>query len=250
MSDNAAKDPPTIQGAMMVFEPETGAISAIIDSRLVTAIKTASDSVLGARSLARPDSRRILIVGAGVVAESLVRAYCAIFPSLEQVAIWARRPEQSQGLVARINDVDAELVVANDLAEFTSAADIVSSATMAREPILKGEWISAGTHVDLIGAFTADMREADDALISGGSLYVDSRETTLHQIGELMIPLASGVISEADVLNVNGEFYELITMEHSARSSDEEITVFKNSGGAHLDLMNTKYIAQAIGGNG
>jgi ornithine cyclodeaminase/alanine dehydrogenase-like protein (mu-crystallin family) len=243
--DNASRGLPTTQGAMMVYEPETGSLKAIIDSRLVTKIKTVSDSLLGAQLLARPDCKRLLIVGAGVIAETLVRAYLAIFPLLEHIAIWARRPEQAHNIVDRIDNVDAALVVADDLAEFAMAADIISSATMSSEPVLKGEWISAGTHVDLIGAFKADMREADDALISKGSLFVDSRDTTIHHIGELMIPLAAGVISEADV---KGEFYDLIGMEQSARTSDDEITVFKNGGGAHLDLMIAEYIVQAIEG--
>ena len=243
MAENAAKNLPTVQGAMMVYEGQTGAVTAIIDSRLVTEIKTASDSVLGAQLLARPDSSKLLIVGAGVVAESLVRAYSAMFPSLAQISIWARRPEQAQSLVAKLGDVSVPLVVAIDLEKSASEADIISAATMAREPVLMGDWISAGTHVDLIGAFKPDMREADDVLISKGSLYVDSRDTTVHHIGELMIPIAAGVISEADV---KADFYDLIAMTHLARTSANEITVFKNGGGAHLDLMIANYIAQLV----
>ena len=162
VGDNPAKGLPTVQGAMMVYAPDTGALSAIIDSRLVTEIKTASDSTLGARLLARPDSKRLLIVGAGTVAESLIRAYSAIFPGLEHISIWARRPEQAQALLARMTGITAKLSVAEDLATAAASADIISSATMARMPVLKGEWISPGTHVDLIRAFKADMREADD----------------------------------------------------------------------------------------
>jgi ornithine cyclodeaminase len=114
---------------------------------------------------------------------------------------------------------------------------------MARTPVLKGEWITPGTHVDLIGAFKADMREADNALISSGSLFVDSRDTTLHHIGELMIPLAAGVISESDI---KGDFYDLIASDQPARTSGTEITVFKNGGGAHLDLMIADYITRTV----
>ena len=245
VGDNPAKGLPTVQGAMMVYAPDTGALSAIIDSRLVTEIKTASDSTLGARLLARPDSKRLLIVGAGTVAESLIRAYSAIFPGLEHISIWARRPEQAQALVARMTGITAKLSVAEHLATAAASADIISSATMARMPVLKGVWISPGTHVDLLGAFKADMREADDELISPGSLYVDSRDTTLHHIGELMIPLAAGIIAEKDV---KGDFYDLIARGASARKSGDEITVFKNGGGAHLDLMIADYISGAVAG--
>ena len=243
MGDNAAKGLPTVQGTMMVYDGQTGAVSAIIDSRLVTEVKTASDSVLGALLLANPDSKKLLVVGAGVVAESLVQAYSAMFPALEQIAIWARRSEQAQELVAKLISVGVPLVVADNLKEFVRTADIVSTATMAREPILHGDWVSQGTHVDLIGAFKPDMREADDALISEGSLYVDSRETTLHHIGELMIPLAAGVINETDV---KADFYDLLAMSRPARQSDNEITVFKNGGGAHLDLMIASYLAELV----
>lgn len=245
MDENTAKGLPTVQGAMMVYEPETGGLSAIIDSRLVTEIKTASDSALGATLLARPDSKRLLIVGAGVVADSLIRAYSAVFPGLEEIVIWARRPEQAQQLVDRVPKPDAMLTVAEDLATAAAGADIISTATMARDPVLSGDWIAPGTHVDLIGAFKPDMREADDTLISTGSLFVDSRDTTLHHIGELMIPLAAGVICESDI---KGDFYDLIADGQSARMSDTEITVFKNGGGAHLDLMIADYILRSVAG--
>ncbi len=244
MAGNAAAGLPTVQGAMMVFGPEDGALRAVIESRLVTEYKTAADSVLGATLLARPDSRRLLIVGAGVVARSLVSAYAALFPGLERIEIWARRPEQARALVDDLPDVGCEVTPATDLEAAVGAADIVSSATMAREPVLRGDWVTPGTHVDLIGAFKADMREADDALISGGSLFVDSRETTLHHIGELKIPLASGVLSEGDV---RGDLYDLVPEPARGRQSDDEITVYKNGGGAHLDLMIADYIARATG---
>jgi ornithine cyclodeaminase len=240
---NAAMGLPTVQGAMMVFEPGTGRLAAIIDSRLVTEFKTAADSALGARLLARPDSRHLLIVGAGTVARSLVAAYGALFPALKRISVWARRPEQAEALVAGLPDTGAEIVAVSDLAGAVAAADIVSSATMARVPVLRGDWVSPGSHVDLIGAYKADMREADDALIAGGALYVDSRDTTIHHIGELMLPLAAGAITEADV---RGDLYDLVPSPAPARRSDDEITIFKNGGGAHLDLMIAAYIAEAV----
>ena len=108
------------------------------------------------------------------------------------------------------------------------------SAIGFKDPIIEGAWLKPGTHVDLIGAFTAEMREADDVLLQRGSLFVDARETTINHIGELMIPLASGAITEADVL---ADLSELCQQRHAGRQSDEEITVFKNGGGGHLDLM-------------
>ncbi|PLX35416.1 MAG: ornithine cyclodeaminase, partial [Hyphomicrobiales bacterium] len=118
------------------------------------------------------------------------------------------------------------------------------TATMARDPVLKGAWVRPGTHIDLIGAYKADMREADDALISAGPLFVDARQTTIGHIGELTIPIANGVITEDAVM---GDFYDLIAGAGHGRSSDRDITLFKNGGGAHLDLMMAGYIAARAG---
>lgn len=242
---NAARGLPTVQGAMLVFDGETGRLQAIVDSPLVTEFKTAADSVLGASLLARPDSRHLLVVGAGTVAASLVKAYAAVLPGIERVSVWSRRPEQAQALVAGLEGVGVELVAVPDLQAAVGQADIVSSATMARQPVILGDWVRPGTHVDLIGAFKADMREADDALITRAALFVDSRETTLGHIGELMLPIASGAITAESVL---GDLYDLVRPDARRRKSEDEITVFKNGGGAHLDLMIASWIARVMAG--
>ncbi len=240
---NAARGLPTVQGAMLVFDKDDGSLRAIVESRLVTKIKTAADSVLGASLLARPDSRHLLVVGAGTVATSLVRAYTAVLPGIERVSVWSRRPEQARDLVAGLGGVKADLVAVEDLRAAVGQADIISSATMARQPVILGDWVRPGTHVDLIGAFKADMREADDVLMARASIFVDSRDTTLGHIGELLLPIASGAITAESVL---GDLYDLVRPDARRRVSPEEITLFKNGGGAHLDLMTAAYIAQAM----
>ena len=240
LDGNAARGFPTVQGAMLVFEPEHGRLQAIIDSRLVTEIKTAADSVLGASCLARPDSAHLLVVGAGTAARSLVKAYRALFPGLRRVSIWARRPEQSSALADTLAGEAVPVVAVPELAKAASEADIITSATMAREPVLRGAWVRPGTHVDLIGAYKSDMREADDRLISRGSLFVDSRETTIAHIGELRIPISTGVITAEAV---KGDLYDLVQGE-AGRRSETEVTVYKNGGGAHLDLMTARYISE------
>ncbi|WP_417806938.1 ornithine cyclodeaminase family protein [Thioclava sp.] len=240
---NPAQGLPTVQGAMLVFRPHTGELSAIIESRLVTEFKTAADSVLGAKLLARPDSKRLLIIGGGTVARSLIAAYAALFPRLAEIAIWTRRPEQAKALAAGPAPDGVTLHAAPDLERAVAHADIITSATMAREPILHGAWVRPGTHVDLIGAYKADMREGDDTLMSRARLFVDSRETTLGHIGELMIPIAAGVITPDAV---QGDLYDLVGGA-PGRQSAEEITLFKNGGGAHLDLMMARYIVSRAG---
>lgn len=238
IAENTSRGLPSVQGAMLVFEDEGGRIEAIIESDLVTEWKTAGDSVLGAQLLARPDAKSLLIVGAGVVAASLVRAYSAMFPGIERIAIWNRTAEKATQLASLLREHEYPVEAAADLAAACRTADIVSSATMARDPVLRGEWIVQGTHVDLIGAFKSDMREADDLLLQRGRLFVDSRETTIGHIGELAIPIAAGAITERDVL---GDLYDLVTGD-VGRKTEEEITIYKNGGGAHLDLMTAKHI--------
>ncbi|MFO1141145.1 MAG: ornithine cyclodeaminase [Amaricoccus sp.] len=240
---NAAQDLPTVQGAMLVFEPSHGALEAIVDSRLVTELKTAADSVLGALCLAREDSAHLLVVGAGAVARSLVDAYHALFPALRLVSVWARRREQADALARSFAEAAVPVRAVTSLAEAAGEADIVACATMARQPVLHGAWIRPGTHVDLVGAYKEDMREADDALISVGALFVDSRETTVHHIGELTIPIASGVISHT---SVRGDLYDLV-QGTAGRRTRSEITVYKNGGGAHLDLMLARCISETTG---
>ena len=231
MPDNATRGLPSVQGAMVLFEDQTGQVEAVIDSALVTKWKTAGDSVLGARLLARQDSQRLLIVGAGTVAASLIEAYSAVFPNIE-VTIWARTKAKAEALGVK---------VANDLETAVRDADIICCATMASDPVIKGEWLQAGQHLDLIGAFKADMREADDLAMQRAKIFVDSRETTIEHIGELMIPIANGAITPANVL---ADLYDLAEGA-AGRTSAEDITLFKNGGGAHLDLLTGREILKA-----
>lgn len=233
MGDNAARGLPTVQGAMLVFDETTGSLLATIDSALVTNIKTASDSVLGARYLARPDSKRMLVLGAGRVAENVIAAYSQTFPSLKEFLIWNRTSAKAKALADDLCATGLNVTVADDLDVAVAQADIITTATMSSDPVLMGDWVQPGTHVDLIGAFRAEMREADDALLQKSRLFVDSRETTLHHIGELKIPLKTGAIKETDVL---ADLYQL-NKGYKGRTGPDDITVFKNGGGAHMDLM-------------
>ena len=232
MPANPARDLPSVQGAMVLFEDATGGIVAVIDSGLVTRLKTAADSLLGARILARKDARRLLIIGAGAVAASLIEAYRAGFPGIE-VTLWSRTAASARALAEATGAASTE-----DLPAAVAAADIVATATMSTRPVLMGEWLRPGQHLDLIGAYRADMREADDRALTRSRLFVDSFETTLEHIGELKDPLARGIITREDVL---GDLYDLVAGTAGRRSA-EEITLFKNGGGAHLDLMTGREI--------
>lgn len=229
--DNPKQDIPMIHGAVTLFDDAHGILSALIDFHLVTKWKTAGDSLLAARKLARPDSREILIVGAGTVGRNLHEAYSSAFPDAE-FTVWNRTAENAEKMAREIDG----LKVANDLEAAVAAADIVTSATMSTEPTLRGEWFRPGQHIDLIGAYRADMRETDDAALLRSRIFVDSYDTTIAHIGELKTPIEQGVISTDDVL---ADFYNL---EAFQRTSEDEITLFKNGGGAHLDLITSRFI--------
>ena len=231
---NAARGLPTIHGAVTLFDDVTGELRALVDFHLVTKWKTAGDSLLSASRLARKDSRRILLVGAGAVSRSMVQAYRSIFPDAE-FTVWSRQVQTAASMATPLG-----LQLATRLEDAVPQADIICTCTMATEPLIKGDWLRPGQHLDLIGAYRPDMRELDDAAIARARLFVDSRATTIHHIGELMQPLKSGAITESDVL---ADFYDDPAI-YTRRSADE-ITIAKNGGGAHLDLMTAHYIASA-----
>ncbi len=232
--DNAAKNLPTIGGGVSLFNDRTGILTAWMDFALLTKWKTAADSLLAARRLANPDSRVILIIGAGTVAQSLRQAYAAGFPGAE-FWVWARDTQKGD----QFAKANACTPVTN-LQEAVTKADIVTCATMARTPILKGDWLRPGQHIDLIGAYRPDMREADDRALERSHIFVDSRDTTLGHIGEIDLAIKSGAITAQDIV---GDYYDTQVW---IRSPQPSITLFKNGGGAHLDLMTARYILDAL----
>lgn len=229
---------PMINGVVTLFDDVTGYPVALVDFHLVTKWKTAGDSLLAARLLARPDSRTILIVGAGTVAASMVAAYRSVFPAASFL-IWARRFRQAEELAARVGATPVE-----SLREAVGQADIIATATMSSTPLIEGAWLKPGTHLDLIGAYRPDMRECDDDVMRRARVFVNSRATTLGHIGELMAPIASGAMTEADVI---ADYYDIDRGAFHRRTA-EEITLCKNGGGAHLDLMTARYILDVAQG--
>ena len=224
---NPARGKPTVNGIVNLFDDQTGELKALLDFHLVTKWKTAGDSLLSASRLARKDSRNILLVGAGTVARSMVQAYSSVFPDA-RFTVWSR---------TRATATSMGLPVADDLEAAVKTADIICTATLASQPLIMGDWLQPGQHLDLIGAYTPAMREVDDTAMARARVFVDARATTVHHIGDLMGPIAAGVMTEADVI---ADFYDDPAL--FTRRSDEEITIAKNGGGAHLDLMTAGYI--------
>ncbi len=231
---NAERGIESVTGAVNLLHDVTGELEAVVDFGLVTKWKTAGDSLLAARKLARPDAREILVCGAGKVAASMVAAYRAGFPDA-RITIWNRTVVTAEALAARMGvGVEADLETA------LKRAEIVATTTMAIEPWLNGDWIQPGTHLDLIGAYRPDMREVDDTAISRARIFCDARATTVHHIGEFRDPIARGVMAEADIV---ADYYDIASGKF-ARQTRDEITLCKNGGGAHLDLITAQYILQ------
>jgi ornithine cyclodeaminase len=225
---NAQRGLPTVNGSVTLYDDKTGELTALVDFHLVTKWKTAGDSLLSARRLARKDAKNFLLVGAGTVAKSMVQAYSSLFPDA-RFTVWSRSRSSAEAL---------GLPVADNLEAAVKAADVICTATMATEPLIRGDWLQPGQHLDLIGAYKPGMREVDDTAMARARLFVDSRTTTIHHIGELIDPLKSGAITESHII---ADFYDDPALY--VRRSDDEITIAKNGGGAHLDLMTASYIA-------
>src|SRR6185437_14097374 len=203
----------------------------------LTLRKTAADSALGALYLARANAATLLMVGAGRQAPHQIMAHRAARPSLRRILVWNRSPAKAQALAA--SPVLAGIAVAvDDLAAAAATADIICCATMATAPLIRGAWLRPGTHLDLVGGYTNEMREADDEAARRGGVFVDSRWFTIGQCGDITGPMASGALA-AD--GIAGDLFDLCAGRHPGRRDPEEITLFKNAGGAHLDLMTARH---------
>ena len=225
-----------INGAMAIFDNEIGSIKAFIDFHLVTKWKTVGDSLLASQCLARSEVNTILIVGAGTVASALIAGYGSVYKDAT-FKVWNRTYSNAVRLAKKYSN-RFNILAVEDLESAVRSADIISCATMSSTAIVKGIWLSPGSHLDLIGAYRPDMREADDDAFRIGKIFVDSRQTTINHIGELIFPIERSVITKDAII---ADFYDL-SQGKFCRSCDDEITVFKNGGGAHLDLMTAVYI--------
>ncbi|WP_050929202.1 ornithine cyclodeaminase family protein [Aestuariivita boseongensis] len=228
---NPAQNLPIVNGGVCLYSDGDGTLEALIDFHLITKWKTAGDSLLGALRLAPEGASKILIVGAGTVGASLIEAFTAGFPGA-QITLWNRTAASAEALAAQYPGT----LVAADLEQAVGAADIILTATMSSEPLIRGDWLRPGQHLNLIGAYRPDMRETDDTAMTRARIYVDSFDTTIGHIGEIEKPLQAGVITRDDI---RADFYALSDFR---RGGPDEITVFKNGGGAHLDLMTSRYV--------
>ncbi|HVY00007.1 MAG TPA: ornithine cyclodeaminase family protein [Pseudorhodoplanes sp.] len=229
--DNAEAKRPSVHGQYLLMSGDTGEPLALIEGRMLTALRTACASALAARYLAREDASHLVMIGAGALAPHLVRAHAAVRP-IRRVTVWNRTNARAVALGFALAEQGFVVDVSDDLAVVRDA-DIVSCATLSREPLVRGGWLTAGTHVDLVGGFTPAMREADDEALRRARVFVDTRDGALKEAGDLVDPLARGVIKEGDV---RGDLFDLCRGRSAGRETREEITLFKSVGTAIEDL--------------
>jgi len=230
--DNNAVGKPAVMGVYLLLDGRTGEPMALIDGQRLTLWRTASASALAADYLARKDASKLLVVGAGALAPFLARAHSAIRP-IREIRIWNRTPANAEKVAAQLSGLGLSAEVTDDLDTALGWADIVSSATIATAPLVKGTLLRPGTHVDLVGAFTPAMRESDDDAIRRARVYVDTRAGATKEAGDIVQPLASGLLKPDAIV---ADLHELARGEKKGRDSAEEITLFKSVGAALEDL--------------
>ena len=240
---NAARGLPGLHASYLLHDAVTGVPLCVMDGDELTLRRTAAASALAASYLARQDAQHLLVVGAGRIAALLPLAYREV-RELRQVSVWARRPQEAQRLAQQWQTQGIKARAVSDLQTAARSADIVSCATLACEPVVHGAWLQAGTHLDLIGSFTPDMREADDACWQDAQIYVDTQEA-LKKSGDLIGPLQRGIISPGDV---RADLGALCRGEDPGRVSASQRTVFKSVGTALEDLAAARRVWSCVQG--
>ena len=234
---NAGGPTPTINAGFLLFDGRTGRLTATLDGDELTVRRTAAGSALAARYLARGDADRLLVVGTGRLAPAVALAH-AHGRNLAAVEVWGRHAGRARHVVDSLVREGLPAVPAADLNAAVGRADLISCVTGATEPLIAGRLLRPGVHVDLIGGFRPDMREADDETIRRSAVFVDTRPGALRS-GDLSQPLAEGMIGASAIL---GDLADLVTGRHAGRESPEQITLFKSAGFALADLATARLV--------
>jgi ornithine cyclodeaminase len=229
---NATMSLPSVLGAYVLLDGKTGNPVAVMDGQALTLRRTAAASALAAGYLARPDCERLLVVGTGALAPHLVEAHASVRP-IRNVLVWGRDPEKAARLAHRLDRRTLKVAATTDLAAAVRGAHIITCATLSREPLVKGQWLPLGVHLDLVGGFTPEMRETDDDAVKRGRVFVDTREGAVKEAGDIVQPLRAGIIAESDIA---GDLFELTRGTRGGRRYHDQVTIFKSVGTALEDL--------------
>lgn len=229
---DAEKQKPARHGSYLLYDGRTGETLALFDGQALTARRTAAASALAASYLAAPDCERMLMIGTGILAAHLIDAHASVRP-IHNVLIWGRDPEKAARLARRLDRRKLKVASTTDLASAARGAQIICCATASHEPILKGEWLQPGVHIDLVGGRTPQMREADDETMTRARIFVDTRDAAVSAAGDIAAPMAAGIITAHDIA---GDLFELTRGERAGRRFHNQITLFKSVGHSLEDL--------------
>lgn len=238
---NSELNLPAIQGIYTLMGAKNGLIKAQMDAKMLTVKRTAATSALASSFLSREDSSTLLMVGTGALAPELIEAHSTVRP-IKKVLIWGRNIDNARKLKDQLQHLGLETEAVTSLEDGVRQADIISVATLSQEPLIRGEWLHKGQHLDLVGAYKPDMREADDAVMKRASIFID-HEGALTESGDLAIPLDNGTISK-EVIKAN--LFELCNGSRQRRVNNEEITLFKSVGHALEDLAGALYVLNKL----
>ncbi|MEZ4931748.1 MAG: ornithine cyclodeaminase family protein [Saprospiraceae bacterium] len=232
---------PTIHAIYILFDAITGEPLAQIDGKTLTNKRTAAASALASQYLSKKESENLLMMGNGALCPELIKAHASVRP-IKNVAIWGRNKNNVQKVITENNWGELNVRISENIKDDFSWADIISCATSAVEPIVFGKYIEPGTHIDLVGSYKQNMREADDDLIKKSNIYIDN-SAAKEECGDIFIPLKNNIINEGFI---KGILADLATQKISGRNSTKEITLFKSVGFALEDLAAAEYLFEKI----
>jgi len=235
--ENSQFNLPSIQGTYIYLDAKKGTIKAILEAKSLTAKRTAAASALASSFLSRKDASSLLMIGTGALSINLIKAHASVRP-ITQVYIWGRNFDKAKEISSQLANESFSIKAIQSIEEKISDVDIVSCATLSKTPLVFGKHLKKGQHIDLVGAYKKDMREADDNAITKASVFVDTMQGGLKESGDIVIPLKQGLITEQDI---KGDLFQLCSHEREGRLSNDEITIFKSVGHALEDLIAANY---------
>ncbi len=238
---NGQFDLPGIQGVYTLIKAKNGLVAAQIDAKVLTVKRTAATSALASSFLSRTDSSTLFMVGTGALSPELIRAHCSVRP-IKEVMVWGRNHDRAQAICDGLSLDRVTCKPVDSIEASMARADIISVATLSQEPLVFGKWMKAGQHLDLVGAYRPDIREADDEAIRIASVFIDHEGAT-RETGDVVIPLANGSITRQDI---KADLFELCNGSKAGRANNEEITWFKSVGHALEDLAGALYIINKL----
>ena len=235
--NNGRYNLPSIQGLYIYLDGHKGDIKAILDAKSLTVKRTAAASALASSFLSRPNATSMLMCGTGALSINLIKAHCSVRP-INTVYVWGRSIEKAQKICDALKNETYNCMAIKNIEDKISEVDIISCATLSPTPIVLGKWLKKGQHLDLVGAYKKDTREADDEAIIKSSVFIDTYQGGLKESGDIVIPLSKGILTKEDI---KADLFMLCSNAKTGRTSDDEITLFKSVGHALEDLVAASY---------